>query len=83
MFRIQFQTQSGVTVNANNDATLYSRIFVEFPTLDANGNALFAADLGGYANTGDPVGCSFEWSSGTDYRVKAATSVMMCRLIKS
>jgi hypothetical protein len=39
-------------INANNHGTTYSRIFIEFPTVDSNGNPLFANDLKGYTSTG-------------------------------
>lgn len=80
MFDIQFEVD-GTAFNANNHGTTYSRIFIEFPTVDSNNNLLFAKDLGGYANTGDIVGCAWNtWSSGY---VTAATSRLLCRLIMS
>lgn len=51
MFNIQF-TLGSTAINANNHGTLYSRIYIEFPTVDSNGNALFASDLKGYTKTG-------------------------------
>jgi hypothetical protein len=51
MFYIQFQIGSQA-VNANNNGVTYSRIYVEFPTVDSNNNPLFAKDLGGYRKTG-------------------------------
>jgi len=51
MFNIQFEINAQ-TINANNDATLYSRIYIEFPTVDSAGNPLFASNLGGYTQTG-------------------------------
>lgn len=80
MFDIQFQVDS-TAFNANNNPTTYSRIFIEFPTVDANNNPLFSNNLGGYAQTGDPVGCAWDtWTSGN---VNAATSRLLCRLILS
>ncbi len=83
MFQISFQTFSNLTVNANNHGTLYSRIFIEFPTKDSLNNTLFDSDLGGYSTTGQYVGCNFQWSTGTDYYVKPVTDYLKCRLIKS
>ena len=60
---------------------MYSRIFIEFPTVDALGNALFANDLGGYQTTGEIVGCAF--NKATYYVNPASGYRMMCRLIKS
>ncbi len=51
MFYIQFQI-GAQTVNANNNGATYSRIYVEFPTVDSNNNPLFAKNLGGYTKTG-------------------------------
>jgi hypothetical protein len=48
MFQIWFETWSNYTVNENTHTTLYSRIFIEFPTKDSLGNRLFDDDLGGY-----------------------------------
>jgi hypothetical protein len=39
-------------INAFNDGTTYSRIYIEFPTVDSLGNTLFANNLGGYQKTG-------------------------------
>jgi hypothetical protein len=81
MFDVQFQIDS-TTVNANNNGGTYSRIFIEFPTVDYNGNTLFAKDLGGYAKTGDIVGCAWDtWDSY--YVTMAASSRLLCRLIMS
>jgi len=52
MFYVQFETPIGDTVNANNHGSTYSRIFIEFPTVDSNGNPLFAGNLGGYTSSG-------------------------------
>lgn len=35
------------------------RIWIEFPTVDKQGNTIFSPDLGGYKSTGDPVACYF------------------------
>ena len=51
MFYIQFQI-GAQAVNANNNGATYSRIYVEFPTVDSNNNPLFAKNLGGYTKTG-------------------------------
>jgi len=82
MFNVIF-TVGTTAVNPNNHATTYSRIYLEFPTVDSNGNALFANDLKGYTKTGEIVGCSFNnWDS---YMVGRASSTdrLKCRLIKS
>jgi hypothetical protein len=85
MFRIWFETFSTITVNANNHATMYSRIFIEFPTKDTLGNNLFATDLGGYKDTGEYVGCNFFFYNGASTYVKTGVvgDYMKCRLIKS
>lgn len=55
---------------------------VEFPTVDSLGNSVFANALGGYTNTGDPVGCYFE--TGAGYVNASSNSVpITCRLIRS
>jgi|JI6StandDraft_1071083.scaffolds.fasta_scaffold216589_2 hypothetical protein len=65
------------------NATVYSRIVVEFPTVDSLGNSVFQSALGGYSNTGDPVGCFFN-TTGTSYMNTISSSTpMTCRLIKS
>lgn len=51
MFTFELQIGS-VQPRAYNDGTTYARILFEFPTVDELGNALFAADLGGYTKTG-------------------------------
>lgn len=51
MFYIRFAMGS-TAINANNHGSLYSRIYIEFPTVDSNGNALFTSDLKGYTKTG-------------------------------
>lgn len=81
MFIVSFRVSSPL-INAYNHGTTYSRIYIEFPTVDANGNTLFAKDLGGYANTGDIVGCAFNtWDS---YFVTYNSGTrLMCRLIMS
>jgi len=69
-------------VNAFNDATTYSRIFIEFPTVDSLGNTLFANNLGGYQKTGEIVGCAFD--TWTSYTVGAVGGyIPMCRLLMS
>jgi hypothetical protein len=81
MFYVQLEMDSSYP-RAFNDATLYSRIFIEFPTVDSLGNALFASDLGGYQKTGDIVGCAFD--TWTTYYVDPVSGYsMQCRLIKS
>jgi hypothetical protein len=80
MFYVQFEIGSQA-VNANNNGGTYSRIYIEFPTVDSNNNNLFANNLGGYSQTGEIVGCAFDtWSS---YYVSSVTSRLMCRLIMS
>ena len=69
-------------VNAFNDGSMYSRIFIEFPTTDSLGNTLFANNLGGYQKTGEIVGCAFDtWS--TYYIGPVGGYRAMCRLIMS
>ena len=58
-------------------------MFVEFPTVDSQGNRLFDDDLKGYSKTGQFVGCNFYYYNGASNYVKAATDYMKCRLIKS
>lgn len=60
----------------------YSRIFIEFPTVDNQNNKLFLSNLGGYTKTGDYVGCYFN-TSGTNYVKPLNGKLMKCRLIKS
>ena len=81
MFYFQFELGSTM-VNAFNDGTMYSRIFIEFPTVDSLGNQLFANDLGWYQKTGELVGCVFDtWST---YYARPVTSYrLQCRLIMS
>lgn len=68
-------------LNSYTDSTRYSRIFVEFPTVDSAGNALFANNLGGYTKTGEYVGCAFDtWNT---YYVGSITDRLKCRLIMS
>jgi hypothetical protein len=82
MFSFYFEIDD-VLINANNDATKYSRIFIEFPTLDSQNVALFANNLGGYTKTGEYVGCYFSYVNA--YYVAAAVSnnKLKCRLILS
>lgn len=80
MFAIKFELGS-TSVNANNHGTTYSRMYIEFPTVDSNGNALFANNLGGYSATGEIVGCAF--NTWTSWYVSSVTSRLMCRLIMS
>lgn len=83
LFIVTFTVLPTVLPNSNSDATTYSRIWVEFPTRDKQGNRLFDDVLKGYSKTGDFVGCAF--NNATQY-VKAANialSPMKCRLIKS
>ena len=69
-------------VNAFNDGTRYSRMYIEFPTQDSLGNTLFSNNLGGYQKTGDIVGCAFNtWD--TYYIRPAGGYRLMCRLIMS
>ena len=69
-------------VNAFNHGSMYSRIFIEFPTVDSLGNTLFANDLGGYQKTGELVGCVFDtWT--TYYTDPVSGYRLQCRLIKS
>lgn len=80
MFYVQVEIGSQ-TVNAYSNAGTYSRIYIEFPTVDSNNNPLFAANLGGYSQTGDIVGCAFDtWSNNY---IRSSGGRMMCRLIMS
>ncbi|CAM6005532.1 unnamed protein product [Sphagnum balticum] len=81
MFLVQFTIPSGTTVNANNDGTTYSRIYIEFPTVDSNGGPLFANNLGGYTVTGEMMGCFFFFPNSS--YVTAATGRLQCRMILS
>lgn len=82
MFQFDIQVDTSLyTVKANNDGTTYSRIYIEFPTVDSLGNTLFANSLGGYTKTGELVGCYF--NTYTSYYVSTATDRQKCRLIMS
>ena len=81
MFYVQFETHTDLVLNSYTHGTKYSRIYLEFPTVDSQGNALFANDLGGYTKTGELVGCAFD--SWTTYYVRKTTDRLKCRLIKS
>lgn len=82
MWMVDFNARATSLPYSGTNATTYSRIRVEFPTVDTMGNAVFRGDLGGYAETGDMVGCSFVIGAG--YVDPASGSVpMVCRLIKS
>lgn len=52
MFTFEIQVNSNAYPRSYADGTQYSRIFIDFPTVDALGNSLFDADLGGYSKTG-------------------------------
>lgn len=81
MFYIQFELGSTI-LNAFNHATLYSRIYIELPTKDPQGNDLFLPNLGGYQQTGDLVGCVFDtWN--TYYVDPVGGYRLQCRLIMS
>lgn len=83
LFIVTFTVLPTTYPRSYNDPTQYSRIYIEFPTRDRQGNRLFDDALKGYTKTGDFVGCHF--SNATNY-VKAAditVSPMKCRLIKS
>lgn len=83
LFIVTIKVLPTLLPNSATDSTLYSRIFIEFPTRDKQGNRLFEDALKGYTKTGDFMGCYF--NPGTQY-VKAANiavSPMKCRLIKS
>ena len=62
---------------AYNDATNYSRIFIEFPTKMGN-TRLFEDNLGGYQGLlYERVGCSFDsLANGTQYVLPITTSVL-------
>ena len=81
MFSVQFEVHTNLLLNSYTHGTKYSRIYIEFPTVDSQGNALFADDLGGYTKTGELVGCAFD--SWTTYYVRKVTDRLKCRLIKS
>ena len=81
MLIVSFRVSSPL-FNAYNHASTYSRMYIEFPTVDSSGNALFAKDLGGYANTGDIVGCAFD-TCDSNYVTFNSGTRLMCRLIIS
>lgn len=81
MFTFEFQVNSNAYPRAYADGTQYSRIFVEFPTVDALGNALFDDDLGGYTKTGEYVGC-YMYPYTNPY-IDSPSNDFRCRLIKS
>lgn len=62
-------------------AVSYSRIFIEFPTVDGLGNSLFLDNLGGYTKTGEYVGCHMSPIIGA--YIDSPTDDLKCRLIKS
>ena len=81
MFTFEFEVNSNSYPPASADGTTYSRILVEFPTVDALGNRLFADDLGGYTRTGELVGCYM--SPYTSPYVDSPGDNLRCRLVKS
>lgn len=81
MFTFELEMNPGSYPRASNDPTMYSRFFVEFPTVDDAGNILFRDDLGGYTYTGEYVGCHM--SPYTAPYIDSPTDNMKCRLIKS
>lgn len=82
MFMVEFTVKSTSYPPSSVSGSTYSRIMIEFPTIDSLGNTVFVNNLGGYTNTGDPVGCRFE--TGAGYVNASSNSVpITCRLIKS
>lgn len=64
---------------ANHAVGLWSRIFVEFPTI-VNGQRVFADNLGDYVGKlNERVGCAF--LQGPQYALPEATKALECRLI--
>lgn len=83
MWMIDFTVGSSIYPPSSTSGSTYSRIIIEFPTVDSLGNTVFQNALGGYANTGDPVGCYFN-TTGTNYmNAVSASTPMTCRLIAS
>lgn len=64
---------------ANHAVGMYSRIFVEFPTI-VNGQRVFLDNLGGYQGVlNERVGCAF--LKGAQYVVAEPLKLLECRLI--
>lgn len=82
MFMVEFTVWSTSYPRSGVDGTIYSRIIIEFPTVDSLGNAVFSNALGGYTNTGDPVGCYFD-TAGSYVNASSNSVPMTCRLIRS
>ena len=81
MFTFEWQVDASAYPRSNTDGSTYSRILIEFPTVDALGNALFEDDLGGYTQTGEYVGC-YMWPYADPY-MDSPSNNLRCRLIKS
>ena len=52
MFVFEIQADPNIIYPNSYFDTTYSRIFIDFPTIDTLGNPLFANNLGGYTKTG-------------------------------
>jgi hypothetical protein len=83
LFIVNITALTTVLPNSYTDASMYSRILIEFPTRDAQGNRLFDDVLQGYSKTGDFVGCYFNPATQYVKAANIAVSPMKCRLIKS
>lgn len=83
LFVVRITALPTVMPNSYTDPALYSRIVLEFPTRDSQGNRLFDDALGGYTKTGDFVGCYFNATMPFVVAANALVSPMKCRLIKS
>ena len=83
MWMIDFTVSSSNYPPSSTSGSAYSRIIVEFPTVDSLGNTVFQSALGGYSNTGDPVGCYFNTTNANYMSTVSSSTPMTCRLIKS
>ena len=81
MFTIELQVSSSFYPRSNTDGSTYSRMYIEFPTVDSLGNSLFADDLGGYQKTGEFIGC-YMYPYTNPY-IDSPSNNLRCRLIKS
>lgn len=83
MWMIDFTVWSSSYPPSSTNGATYSRILIEFPTVDSLGNSVFQNALGGYSNTGDPVGCFFNTTTAAYMNAVSTSTPMTCRLIKS
>ena len=80
MYTIELQVDSTYP-RASADTSTYTRMLVEFPTLDSLGNRLFLDDLGGYTKSGELVGC-YMYPYTSPY-IDSPGNDLRCRLVKS